>query len=344
MRFPVLEQIGASLLICAWAIYGSHFLGETLVHVDMKGTAAASHGDKSESATEESASAEAEEVDFAALLASADAAAGEKVFGKCKSCHTIEAGGENKVGPNLHNVVGANIASKDSFSYSDALRGLGGVWEYERLNTFLTNPKAYAAGTKMSFAGLSKPDQRAAVIAYLRQNSENPPPLPEPKEAAAPAEPQAAAEKVADSEKAEESAEKEGAEAKPAEEAPAAEQAAGGGLAALLASGDVESGKKVFNKCKSCHSAENGGKHKVGPNLWSIVGRGKAKAEGFNYSGAFTGLKGEWTYEDLDVYLTDPKAFAPGNKMTFAGLKDPKQRADVILFLREQSDSPLPLP
>ncbi|HQY44917.1 MAG TPA: cytochrome c family protein [Paracoccaceae bacterium] len=104
--------------------------------------------------------------DFATLLAAADAAAGEKIFGKCKACHKLD--GADGTGPHLNGVVGRAIASSGSFGYSDALKGLGGNWEPERLNEFLTSPKAYAAGTKMSFAGLPKPEDRANLIAYLQ--------------------------------------------------------------------------------------------------------------------------------------------------------------------------------
>jgi len=100
----------------------------------------------------------------------------------------------------------------------------------------------------------------------------------------------------------------------------------------------------VFKKCKACHTADQGGPNRVGPNLWNVVGGPKAHAEDFSYSDAITGLGGEWTYADLDAYLTKPKDFAPGTKMTFAGLKKPKDRAAVISYLRTLSDSPKPLP
>ncbi len=104
--------------------------------------------------------------DFATIFAAADPAAGEKVFGKCKACHKLN--GTNSTGPYLDGVVGRAIASAGGFGYSDALMGLGGNWEPERLNEFLTSPKAYAAGTKMSFAGLPKAEDRANLIAYLQ--------------------------------------------------------------------------------------------------------------------------------------------------------------------------------
>ncbi len=116
---------------------------------------------------EEAATAEvAAEPDFAVVFASADAAAGEQVFGKCKSCHKID--GSNGTGPHLNGVIGRGHAEVAEFKYSDALMALKGEpWSPEVMNAFLQNPKAAIVGTKMAFAGLSKPEDRANVIAYL---------------------------------------------------------------------------------------------------------------------------------------------------------------------------------
>jgi cytochrome c len=115
-------------------------------------------------------------------------------------------------------------------------------------------------------------------------------------------------------------------------------------LPVLLASADAQSGEKVAKKCVSCHTFDAGGKNKVGPNLHNIVGGEKRHAEGFNYSNAFQALSGPWSYEELDAFLKDPKGFARGTKMTFAGLKKAADRAVIILFLRENTESPPPLP
>ena len=120
-----------------------------------------------------------EEIDLAALLATGDVAKGEKVFKKCASCHTTEAGGANKVGPNLHGIVGRNLGAADGFGYSSALTDMGGTWGYEELFGFLSNPKSYMKGTKMAFAGLKKPDQAADVIAFLKSVSPDAPALPQ---------------------------------------------------------------------------------------------------------------------------------------------------------------------
>ncbi len=103
--------------------------------------------------------------DFATVFASADAAKGEKVFAKCKACHKID--GTNATGPHLDGVVGRAVASIGDFGYSDGMKAHGGDWTPEVLETFLANPKGVVAGTKMSFAGLPKVEDRANIIAYL---------------------------------------------------------------------------------------------------------------------------------------------------------------------------------
>jgi len=118
---------------------------------------------------------------ISALLASADPAAGEKIFKKCTSCHTNVEGGANKVGPALWGVVERPIATAEGFSYSSALKGFGEgkAWTYEELNGFLWKPKSYVKGTSMGFGGLKKVGDRAAIVAYLRSLAGTPAPLPE---------------------------------------------------------------------------------------------------------------------------------------------------------------------
>jgi cytochrome c len=126
------------------------------------------------------------------LLASADVTKGQAAAKKCASCHTFEEGGANKVGPNLHGVVGRPLASHGGFNYSGALKGKGGEWNYEALNAFIQNPKQAVPGTIMAFAGIAQARERADLIAYLKSVSPAAPPLPEasaaaPAAAAAPA-------------------------------------------------------------------------------------------------------------------------------------------------------------
>ncbi len=115
-------------------------------------------------------------------------------------------------------------------------------------------------------------------------------------------------------------------------------------IAVRLAAADVERGKAAAKKCASCHTFEKGGKNGVGPNLWGVVAAKKGHAEGFAYSQALLGTGGEWTYEALDAFLTNPKAYAPGTKMSFAGIARPEERADLIAYLRTLADRPAPLP
>lgn len=116
---------------------------------------------------EEDSGGEVEEgPDFAELLASADPAKGEKVYGKCRACHKVEPDA-NGTGPTLYGVVGREVDAVDGFSYSGALEAVVDVWTPEHLDGFLENPKGYAPGTKMSFAGLKKAEDRANLIAWL---------------------------------------------------------------------------------------------------------------------------------------------------------------------------------
>ncbi len=115
-------------------------------------------------------------------------------------------------------------------------------------------------------------------------------------------------------------------------------------ISALLASASLENGEKLFKKCATCHNYEKGSANKVGPQLWNLINRPKANVEGFAYSKALAEYGGEWGYEALAEFLYKPKKYIKGTKMNFAGLKKVKDRADLVYFLREQSDDPVPLP
>ena len=116
----------------------------------------------------------------------ADATKGEQVFKKCTACHNADKGGANALGPNLWNVIGEPIGKgAGGFAFSEALAGKGGAWDFALLSEWLSNPKKFAPGTKMTFAGLSNPEDRANVIAFLNQHSDAPKPLPAAPAAAA---------------------------------------------------------------------------------------------------------------------------------------------------------------
>jgi cytochrome c len=119
-----------------------------------------------EVASADDGAVEEEGPDLLTLIASADVGKGERVFGKCKACHKLEDGA-NGTGPHLWGTVNRAKGAVDGFGYSDALGSMGGSWGYEELDAFLANPKGYVAGTKMSFSGLKKPEERANLIAYL---------------------------------------------------------------------------------------------------------------------------------------------------------------------------------
>ncbi len=260
---------------------------------------------------------------LATLLAGADAAHGEEVAKKCAICHSFDKGGANLIGPNLYGVLGAKMGSHEGYEYSDALKAKGGDWDYANINAMIENPNAFVPGTKMAlFPGLPDAKQRADVILFLRSKNDNPPPLPEPTAAPA-AETPAAEGEHAD---------------QPASTAPGAE------ILPLLATADPAKGEADAALCKVCHTFDKGGATLVGPNLYNIVGMKIASHEGVNYTPALKAKEGNWTYENLDLWLTNPQAFAAGTTMAFPGVPDIKKRADIIAFLRSKADSPAPLP
>lgn len=161
----VTGAVCGSLLVYLFAAWGA----DSLYHVGHSG-----HGDEEiaqaytiDTGAEETAEGDAEAApDFATVFAAADAAAGEKVFAKCKSCHKLD--GADGVGPHLNGIVNKNKGTSSGYAYSDALAALTAeVWSPENLNGFLENPKGYMPGTKMAFAGLPKVEERANLIAYL---------------------------------------------------------------------------------------------------------------------------------------------------------------------------------
>ena len=155
-----------------------------------------------------------------------DASKGEKVFAKCAACHTVNAGGADGIGPNLHGIMGKAVAGASSgFAYSSDLAGKGGNWDWETMSAWLKSPRAFASGTKMAFAGLSKIEDRAAIMLYMNEQGSN---LAVPEFVAAVAEEGEAAEGEEETAEAEEAAEGEEAAEAEAEQDAAAEENEGG--------------------------------------------------------------------------------------------------------------------
>ena len=343
--FELNKVIGAVLLGGFVLLLSSIIAGKLVVpHRSESPAMAVAPGETGGQATATAAEAKLESV--IPLLATADLKAGEATFKKCAACHTIEKGGPNKIGPNLWGVVGGPHDHMPGFAYSDALKGKPGTWDYDGLNAWLFSPKAYVPGTKMSFAGLKNVKDRADVIAWLRTQADTPVPLPdaaavEAAKAAAAAAPAPAAQPEATT------AAPAAATGTAATTAAAGTQTAAAPTASLpdlLKAADPAAGEKIAAKCKACHDLSKGGPNKIGPNLWDIVGNKQAHLDNFSYSDAVKGLGGQWTYENLNKFLTKPKDYAPGTKMTFPGLSKPEDRAAVIAYLRTLSDSPKPLP
>ncbi len=266
------------------------------------------------------------------LLASANVQKGQTFVNQvCAACHTFNQGGKPLIGPNLYGVVQAPHDHESGFDYSAALEKFKGQpWTYEALNKWLYDPQTYAPGTRMTYTGIKSTQQRADVIAYLRTLSDKPVPLP-------------SADEVAKAEQAAKAA------AKPAEAAPATAAAAPTGAAPigpLLASANVQKGETFASQvCAVCHTFNEGGKPLIGPNLYGVVQAPHDHESGFDYSAALQKFKGQpWTYDALNEWLYDPQTYAPGTRMTYAGIKSTQQRADVIAYLRTLSHNPVPLP
>ena len=175
-----LNKVIAAILMVALLIIGIGKLSNVIFHVEKPKTPGYSVEIEQKTSLDTVVSSETteEKVDIAALISMGDLATGEKVFKKCAACHSIVKGGKNNIGPALYNVVGRQVGAVNDYKYSKALSGYGKEWTFEELNGYLLKPAKWIKGTKMAFAGLRKEKDRASVILYLNQNSDNPKPLP----------------------------------------------------------------------------------------------------------------------------------------------------------------------
>ena len=175
-----LNKIIAAVLMVALLIIGISKLSDVIFYVEKPKTPgyAPDVVQAVTSSTQSNLEVAEDKIDIAALMAMGDLTTGEKVFKKCAACHSIVKGGKNNIGPALYNVVGRKIGAIDDYKYSKALAGYEKEWTFEELNGYLIKPAKWIKGTKMAFAGLRKEKDRASVILYLNENSDNPLPLP----------------------------------------------------------------------------------------------------------------------------------------------------------------------
>ena len=175
-----LNKLIAAILMVALLIIGIGKLSNVIFHVEKPETPGYSVEVEQPNviSSEITLQPTEDKIDIAALIAMGDIATGEKVFKKCAACHSIVKGGKNNIGPALYNVVGREVGVISDYKYSKALAAYEKAWTFEELNGYLLKPAKWIKGTKMAFAGLRKEKDRASVILYLNQNSDNPLPLP----------------------------------------------------------------------------------------------------------------------------------------------------------------------
>ncbi|MEE8663547.1 MAG: c-type cytochrome [Acetobacter sp.] len=214
---------------------------------------------------------------------------------QCAMCHTFTADSPDTVGPSLWGVGARHIASKNGYSYSDALTTHKGErWTKDTLSAWLTNPGEFAPGTRMMFPGVSDENTRARIIAWLLTL---------------------------------------GATTPDSTKAPQTEKTHD--VSPPPPAGNAEHGAALGQQqCAMCHSFDPDGPAIVGPPLHDIFGRQVAAFTGYTYSDAIKGVKGSWTPDQLDAWLKDPGQLAPGTKMMFPGVSSQSDRDDIIAWLK----------
>jgi cytochrome c len=321
------NKIAAGVLVAGLLFWGANRIADVVVpddapkHPAIKLTGLAT--------TAAPAAVAASLVSIVPLIGAADVAKGAAfVQQQCSACHTLTQGGAAGVGPNLYGVLGGPMFAGAGFSYSEAVKAKAkGSWNYDNMNAWLANPSGFAPGTAMSYPGIKNDSTRADAVAYLRTLAASPLPLPTPAEIKAAS-----------------------AAAAPPPAPTAASTPAGASAAAsidtMFKTADIAKGRGVVaQQCSACHSVTKGGAAGVGPNLYGIVGAKMFSQAGFSYSDAAKAKAGgTWTADNLSDWLADPNGYVPGTAMSYAGLKNPQTRADVIAYLNKNADAPTKLP
>ena len=174
-----INKIVAAVLMVALLVIGIGKISDIVFHVEKPESPGYTvEVDQVTTISSSAAKVTEEKIDIAALMALGDVDSGKKIFKKCAACHSIVKGGKNKIGPALYNVVGRKVGAVTDYKYSKALANYDKSWTLEELNGFLLKPAKWIKGTKMAYAGLRKEKDRASIIKYLNQNSDNPKPLP----------------------------------------------------------------------------------------------------------------------------------------------------------------------
>ena len=171
-----INKIVAAVLVVFLIVFGIGKISDIVFHVKKPNTSAYKVEVSTVSSDQDSNTGEL--VDISALLATGDLDHGKNVWKKCSACHSIKKSGKNKIGPALYSVLGRDVAALGDYKYSKAFVAYGKTWTFEEMNGFLKKPQAYIKGTKMAFAGLKKEKDRASILLFMNQNSDNPLPLP----------------------------------------------------------------------------------------------------------------------------------------------------------------------
>ena len=172
-----MNKIIVSIIIAVILVLGINKIADFVFYVEKPMKSAYQVASVSTTSETTSISSNEESLDIMVLIASAKVEDGKKVFKKCAACHSINKGGSNKIGPNLWNILGKQSGSVANYKYSKAMTAHKKSWTFEEMNGFLISPKKWIKGTKMSFIGLSKPEDRAAVILYMNKNTDSPLPI-----------------------------------------------------------------------------------------------------------------------------------------------------------------------